>query len=197
VLPTRDELEAERLRRGLRAFIAAAWPLVEPATPFRASWHIDAISEHLEAATRGGLRRLVINIPPRHMKSLQVAVFWLPWVWLSHPERRFLYASYSERLATTHSVICRRLLQSKGICSAHAGEGERTLVEHLGCRGLLELIAGEEAFELCTDQNLKGRFENTRTGVRLATSVGGSVTGEGGDVCGRPGSSDRSPRRSS
>jgi hypothetical protein len=114
VLPTTTELRAELARRGLLAFTIDAWPLVEPATPFVSNWHIEAIAEHLEAATRGELRRLVINVPPRHMKSLQVAVFWPAWVWLSHPERRFLYASYAEKLSVSHSVICRRLIQSRG-----------------------------------------------------------------------------------
>jgi hypothetical protein len=66
VLPSSDELRAERARRSLPAFTAEAWPLLEPATRFEANWHTDAIAEHLEAASRGELRRLVINIPPRH-----------------------------------------------------------------------------------------------------------------------------------
>jgi hypothetical protein len=74
VLPSRLELRAERARRSLRAFIAEAWPLLEPGRPFSGNWHIDAIAEALEAASAQQLRRLIINIPPRHMKSLQVAV---------------------------------------------------------------------------------------------------------------------------
>jgi predicted phage terminase large subunit-like protein len=181
VLPTTTELRAELARRGLLAFTIDAWPLVEPATPFVSNWHIEAIAEHLEAATRGELRRLVINIPPRHMKSLQVAVFWPAWVWLSHPERRFLYASYAEKLSISHSVICRRLIQSRG--GSAPATAESTVMQEIGYRGLLELLMGAEAWQLADDQNLKERFHNTRTGFRLATSVGGSVTGEGGDVC--------------
>jgi predicted phage terminase large subunit-like protein len=181
VLPAKDELRAEHARRSLRGFIAEAWPLVEPATPFVSNWHIDTIAEYLEAATRGELRRLIINVPPRHMKSLQVAVFWPAWVWLSHPERRFLYASYAQSLAVNHSVICRRLIQSQGN-RATVGASEPTLLERVGYRGLLELLHGTGAWQLRDDQNLKERFENSRSGFRLATSVGGSVTGEGGDV---------------
>ena len=176
--PGSEELEAEQIRRSLYAFILAAWPVVEPATRFRPNWHIDAICEHLEAATRGEIRRLLITIPPRHMKTLQVSVLWPAWVWLTHPERRFLYASYAQSLSITHSLICRRLIQSEGTPGRRAGG---TLLQRIGYRGLVELIWGEEAWTLREDHNRKGRFENTRTGFRLATSVGGTVTGEGGD----------------
>jgi predicted phage terminase large subunit-like protein len=179
-LPSADELEGEEIRRSLYAFILSAWPVVEPATPFRANWHIDAICEHLEAATRGEIRRLLITIPPRHMKTLQVAVFWPAWVWLSHPERRFLYASYAQSLSINHTLICRRLIQSAGIDDP-GKPGGRTLLERIGYGRLVELIWGEEPWSLRDDDNRKARFENTRTGFRLATSVGGTVTGEGGD----------------
>jgi hypothetical protein len=183
VLPGQSELRAERCRRSLRAFIGECWAIVEPARPFVSGWHLEAVCEYLEAASRGEVRRLVINIPPRHMKSLSVSVFWPAWCWLTHPERRFLYASYSASLSSSHSLVCRRLIRSRG-ASAPAGRDRRDegLAERLGYVGLLELILGAEAWELCGDQNRKLRFDNTRTGFRLATSVGGSVTGEGGDV---------------
>jgi predicted phage terminase large subunit-like protein len=183
VLPSATELRAERSRRSLAAFIAEAWPIVEPATHFVRNWHLEAICEYLEAATRGEIRRLIINIPPRHMKSLQVSVFWLPWVWLTYPERRFLYASYSGTLSSTHSRFCRNLIRSRGIRPRPGVDAsELGLFERIGYVGLVELIFGRDAWALCGDQNRKRRFDNTRTGFRLATSVGGSVTGEGGDV---------------
>ena len=181
MLPPSTELEAERIRRSLRVFTRQAWPVLEPATPFVSNWHIDAISEHLEAATRHELRKLIINIPPRHMKSLLVAVLWPAWVWLSQPERRFLYASYAESLSVGHSLFCRNLLRSEG--NARVPEDKaQTLIERLGYRGLLRLLHGEDAWELSPELNTRRRFHNTRTGSRLATSVGGTVTGEGGEV---------------
>lgn len=181
VLPSEAEVRAERCRRSFSAFIAEAWPLVEPATPFVSGWHIDAIAEHLQAASRGEIKRLVINIPPRHMKSLQVSVLWPAWIWLSRPESRFLFASYAQQLSNTHSVACRRLINTKGSRDLRQDPGELSLLERVGYRGLVDLIDGPDAWQLTGDQNLKQRFENTRTGFRLATSIGGSVTGEGGD----------------
>ena len=107
-----DEALKRHAERSLRAFVAQAWPVLEPRTPFLPNWHIDLICEYLEAITAGDLRRLVINLPPRYMKSLLVTVFWPAWEWLRMPETRWLFVSYSESLATDHSVNRRQLLQS-------------------------------------------------------------------------------------
>jgi predicted phage terminase large subunit-like protein len=173
-LPSRDEVVAEQCRRRLGRFIREAWPIVEPATEFVHGWHIDVISEHLEAVSRGELRRLIINVPPRTMKSLTAAVFWPCWEWLDRAHTRWLYASYAERLSLRDSVKCRRLIQSKG------GMEQGTIFQRLGYQGVLALL-DDEPWALTGDQNAKEKYETTRTGMRLATSVGGVATGEGGD----------------
>lgn len=173
-LPSRDELTAERCRRRLSTFIREAWPIVEPATPFVHGWHIDVLSEHLEAVGRGELRRLIINIPPRTMKSLTTAVFWPCWEWLEAAHLRWLFATYAQSLSLRDSVRCRRLIQSKG------GKADGTLFERVGYQGLLALL-DDEPWGLTGDQNAKEKYETTLTGMRLATSVGGIATGEGGD----------------
>jgi predicted phage terminase large subunit-like protein len=161
----RDEIDRELAARNLGEFVRQAWAVVEPATPFVPGWHIDAIVEHLEAVTAGQIRNLLINVPPRHMKSLLVGVFWPGWEWSRWPERRWLFSSYSAQLSIRDSVKCRRLIESPWY-QARWGD----------------------CFSLTSDQNTKGRFDNNRSGYRLATSVGGSATGEGGDriVCDDP-----------
>lgn len=139
-------------------FVRACWTLVEPA-PFVDNWHIGAICEHLEAVSRGELQRLVINVPPRHSKSLLVSVFWPVWQWTGRPETRFLYASYALNLAMRDAVRSRHLLHSKYFTQNWG---------HL--------------FRLSSDQNTKSRYENSCGGARLSTSVGSMVTGEGGDI---------------
>lgn len=141
----------------LRNFVREAWHVLEPSTPYVDGWHIGAICEHLEACTRGQIRNLIINIPPRHMKSLAVSVFWPMWVWTVKPESRWLFSSYAASLSVRDSVKCRRLIESPWY------------QKHFG-----------SVFQLTSDQNQKTRFENNRTGYRLATSVGGTGTGEGG-----------------
>jgi predicted phage terminase large subunit-like protein len=161
----RIKVERELATRSLREFVYQAWSIVEPSTPFVPGWHIDAIVEHLEAISYGHIRKLLINVPPRHMKSLLVSVFWPAWEWTRWPERRWLYSSYAANLSSRDSLVCRRLIESPWY---------RARWGHI--------------FVLTGDQNVKTRFENNRSGYRLSVSVGGSVTGEGGDrlVCDDP-----------
>src|SRR5215471_2016411 len=108
----RAEIEREQATRSLREFVRQAWRIVEPSTPFVPGWHIDAIIDHLEAVSRGQIRNLLINVPPRHMKSLLVSVFWPAWEWIRFPERRWLYSSYAASLSIRDSLKCRRLIES-------------------------------------------------------------------------------------
>lgn len=147
------------MRRSLKEFTKRSWQTIEPGRDFHDNWHIDAISEHLQAVVEGKIRRLIINIPPRHMKSISVAVALPAWTWTIQPQKRFLFASYASSLSIRDSVKCRRLIDSPWY------------QQHFG-----------ETFHLTGDQNQKQRFENNQTGYRIATSVDGALTGEGGDI---------------
>jgi predicted phage terminase large subunit-like protein len=131
--------------------------LVESA-PFVPGWHIDAVTDHLEAVSRGQIRNLLITIPPRHTKSTLVSVMWPCWEWIDHPEIRWLFASYAESLSIRDNVRSRRLIQSPWY---QTNWGDR--------------------FQFAGDQNQKGRIETDHTGHRIAVGTGGSATGEGGD----------------
>lgn len=160
-----EEKAKRKSERSLSAFIRQAWPIVEPTTEFVDGWHLGAIVEHLEAVSAGQIRNLVITMPPRHMKSLAVSVFWPTWEWLTHPSRRWLFASYAQSLSIRDNLKARRLIESPWFTARWRA-----------------------VFALTSDQNVKARFENDQTGYRLATSVGGAATGEGGDriVCDDP-----------
>jgi len=149
---------AARAEQSLRTFIRQAWHVLEPATPFVPGWHLDAIADHLEAVTRGEIQNLLLNLPPRHCKSLSVCVFWPVWEWIRHPSRRWLFSAYALSLSVRDSLKCRRLIQSPWF------------QKHW-----------HDRFQIRKDQNEKDRFENDRAGHRIATSVGGAATGEGGD----------------
>jgi predicted phage terminase large subunit-like protein len=158
-------VERQACEGSLRFFIKRAWRYMDPAR-YLHNWHIDAIGEHLEAVSRGEIRRLIINVPPRHMKSLSVSVAWPAWVWaqperaaLIGPQVSWLFSSYAHTLSLRDSVKCRRLMGSAW---------------YQGLWG--------DRFALTGDQNTKIRFDNDRQGYRLATSVDGALTGEGGDV---------------
>lgn len=165
---------AEECADDLGRFIRHAWPIVEPASAFIPGWHIDTICEHLEAVSAGELRRLIINVPPRTMKSLSVSVFWPAWEWLRKPWLRWLFASYAEVLSQRDSMKMRRLVKSEG------GRQDGTIFQRVGYQGVLRLV-DDDPWELTRDQDAKTRYETTATGMRLATSVGGIATGEGGD----------------
>ena len=139
-------------------FAKQAWHVVEPKTPFIDGWHLHAICEHLEAVSAGQIKNLLINIPPRFMKSLAVCVFFPAWEWIQNPSLRYLISSYAEQLSKRDSVKTRRLVQSLWY---QARWGDR--------------------FQISSDQNEKMRFENDKSGYRIATSVNGMGTGEGGD----------------
>lgn len=144
----------------LTSFIEYTWPVLEPGRKFVPGWSVDAICEHLEAVTRGEIRRLLINVPPGCMKSLTTDVFWPAWEWgpQNMPTTRYVSASYSEALTTRDNRKCRTLVQSAPYQKAW---GDR--------------------FRISGDQNAKVRYENDQTGFKLATSVGGLGTGERGD----------------
>ncbi len=157
-----DALIEERQdgQRDLLTFIPGAWKIVEPwSRPYQTNWHIEAIVDHLNAILTGDIRNLVILMPPRSMKSLLVSVFFPAWAWLQRPHLRFLYSSYAQQLSTRDSLKTRRVIQSPWYQKRWGG-----------------------LFRIVSDQNVKMKFENDKTGYRLATSSGGSNTGEGGDI---------------
>jgi predicted phage terminase large subunit-like protein len=160
-LPSLPAIKAERARRSLARFIREFWPVVEPSTPLHWNWHIEAIAEHLEAVSEGYIQRLVINIPPGHMKSLIVSVFWPAWEWANKPGRRSLFSSYSNDLAVRDSIRCRSIIESDQY---------------------REWYSGPAGWTLSDDQNRKDIFKNTLGGERKSTSVGGAATGFRGDA---------------
>lgn len=172
-LPSADEVRASIYADSLVDFMVAAWPMVEHHE-FRSNWHIEAIAEHLEAVSRREIKRLIINIPPGHMKSLSVGVFWPTWEWLRRPHTRFMFTSYAQQLTSRDSLKCRRIIETLG------GMDTGGLLERIGYQGLLSLLGSD--WRITSDQREKMKFENTEFGYRIATSIGGMGTGEGGDI---------------
>jgi predicted phage terminase large subunit-like protein len=159
------DIERADEEESLYEFLKAAWPYIDPAK-WRDGWAVDAICEHLQAVVDGQIRRLIINVPPRHCKSDSVAVAFPAWVWAqpvssptSGPSVPFLYASYNDKLSLRDSVKCRRLIESPWY----------------------QLRWGDR-FKLASDQNTKHRFTNDKGGERLITSIDAGVTGEGGNI---------------
>lgn len=158
VPPDAALVEGAILSRSLHAYMAAAWPIINQGRPFVDGWHIRAICEHLEAVSRGQIRKLLINIPFRCSKSLTVQVFWPSWEWTFAPQMQWLCLSYAAELSTRDSLRCRNVIESQWYRDRWG-----------------------DVYSISTDQNVKNRYENTKHGVRISTSIGGLATGEGGD----------------
>ncbi len=139
-------------------FLRRVLACVAPGTHYHHNWHIDAIAEHLLACERGEISRLIINMPPRMLKSTIVSVAWPAWLLGQEPSRRLLVASYAQALANKHAIDCRAVMES--------GWYPRLFPCTSIQRG----------------QNTKERFATTDRGYRRAVSVGGAVIGDGGDV---------------
>lgn len=145
------------ITRNFTNFIGKTFSAVDPASEFISNWHIDLIAEYLEAARKSEITRLIINMPPRSLKSLCVSVAWPAWILGHDPCSRVIAASYAASLAVKHSLDCRSLLST---------DWYRELFPDV---------------KLASDQNEKQKFMTTKRGFRLASSVGASVIGEGGN----------------
>lgn len=150
-------VERELCRRSLAEFAKRAWHVLEPGTPLKWGWALDAICTHLEAVTEGQIKRLLMNVPPGSMKSLLTGVIWPAWEWgpRDMQEMRFVGTAHSQDLAIRDNMKCRRLIQSEWYSSLWN-------------------------VSLMGDQNAKTKFENSRTGFRQASSFEG-ITGYRGD----------------
>ena len=146
-------------RTDFGAFAYRAFEAINPGQQLIANWHIDLICYQLQQMVNGDSRkRLVINLPPRTLKSFLVSVALPAWLLGRAPSTRIICASYSDELAAKFSRDCRALLEThfyKGVFS--------------GTR-------------LNPKKACEGEFETTKRGSRLATSVGGTLTGRGGGV---------------
>ena len=149
-------VRTEMAKRSLIEFVQEAWPLIDPA-PFQNNWHIGAICEHLQAVTDGQIRRLVINVPPRTTKSSLVSVLWPTWEWIRNPSNAWMFSSYSLDLSIRDSVKRRALMEGPWYQNRWP------------------------QVKLSSDNNVKREYTNTLGGIMTATSVGGTVTGKGGD----------------
>lgn len=162
-LKKREERNACEER--LSTFVKHAWHSIE-SSEYQDSWAIDALCDHLTGVTMGHIPRLLINFPPRCGKSNVASICWPAWVWArkeksfwSGPGVRFLCGSYNHDLSLQLSNKGRRLLASPWF--------QNNWSRHVVLRA---------------DQNAKSQYDTTDGGSRIATSVGGSLIGIGGDV---------------
>lgn len=149
---------AKWLSRSLYRFVKAAWHILVRNHKFVDGWHVRAICDHLQAVTEGRIKNLLINIPPRHTKSLIVSVFWPAWVWARNASVQWLYASKTQNVSLRDNRKCRLLLEDPWYQARWPN------------------------VQLATDQNVKSYYATTDGGHRLATSAGSQNTGLDADI---------------
>jgi hypothetical protein len=151
-------LHEAMLRTDFRAFLHKVFNTLSPGQTYVRTWHIDALAWQLERVRLGLDRRLIVNMPPRSLKSIAASVA-LPAFILGHdPTRRIVCVSYSTDLAKKHSNDFRAVIESPWY---------QRLFPHT---------------RIGPSKNSETEIEFTARGYRLATSVGGTLTGRGGEL---------------
>ncbi len=139
-------------------FLRRVMGSVAPGVRYTHNWHIDAIGEYLAACARGDITRLIINLPPRMLKSTIISVAWPAWLLGHQPHQRIMAASYAQSLSIKHSTDCRAVMEAAWYRRLFPGT------------------------RLAADQNEKEKFATTQRGYRRAVSVGGAAIGDGGNI---------------
>ncbi len=152
---TRVELQA-LLRLDFASFIERSFYELNPQTDYLHNWHIEVIAEALEQCRTGKLRRLIINVPPRSLKSHMASIAFPAYLLGHEPSSLIVCASYAQDLADKLAGDCRSLILSDFY------------------RGLFP------ATRLAARKPALNDFMTTKKGGRLSTSVGGALMGRGG-----------------
>lgn len=144
------------LRQDFSFFLRKAFGEIHGGLAYAHNWHIDAIAHQLERVRRGDNRRLIVTMPPRHLKSFAVTTAWIAWMLGKNPALRFICVSYGQDLSDKHARDCLQLMNSAWYRQAFPGT-------RITKRSVAD-------------------FETDRGGGRLSTSVGGVLTGRGADI---------------
>jgi predicted phage terminase large subunit-like protein len=145
------------LQRDFASFARRAFCELNPQTAFLFGWHVEIIVAKLTAVFDGKIRRLIINLPPRHLKSHLTSVAFPAWCLGRKPSVQMLCVSYAQELADKLSRDCRRIV---------ASDWYRRVFPT----------------RLSPQRQAVPEFETTAQGCRIASSVGGVLTGRGADI---------------
>jgi len=145
------------LRHDFSAFVHRSFLELNGGTTFLSNWHLEVLAAKLEDVRLGRCRRLIINIPPRHLKSHMATIAFPAWLLGHDPSKRILTVSYAQDLSEKLARDSRNLMTSAFY---------------------------QAAFEtrLSAERQSVSDFETVEGGYRFSTSVGGIMTGRGADI---------------
>lgn len=142
----------------LQLFAELAFPIVEPGKELIASWHIDHLCWLMGEVIDGNERRVIVNVPPRSLKSILISVISVAFAIGRDPSLKVIVSSHNQELARKLASDFRRLVQS-------------SFYRRLFPR-----------FRLAPDGDRLFEQKTTLNGHRIATSVGATITGHGADI---------------
>jgi predicted phage terminase large subunit-like protein len=145
------------LRQDFSSFAARCFHELNPQTEFAMNWHVQVIAAKLTAVRQGKIRRLIINLPPRHLKSLMASIAFPAWCLGHDPSAQILCVSYAQDLSDKLARDCRTIMTSPWYRQIFP----------------TRLAPHRQAVQ---------EFITTRQGYRLASSTGGVLTGRGADI---------------
>lgn len=161
------ELEKRECEEKYSSFVKSAWDILEPDNPLIWNWHLDYLCDEVEKQIhRIGNKEpkeydLVVNVPPRSLKSMIFTRMVAPWAWIYYPWMRFMRGSYAEDLALEHAVESRDIIRSDWY------------QDNWGHK-----------YHLKSDQDNKSHFRTTLNGACFTTSTTGKATGRGANWVG-------------
>lgn len=165
-LPDWETRLAELCEDDLHLFTQEAWPHLDPVE-FVDGRHLAIQAEYLQAFVAGEIPRLLLNVPPGHMKSLSVSVLLNTWAWTKKERAglRFMATSYRGDLALRDADKTRNLIRSPWF--------QERWGNNVGA-------LRDTKMQIRKGQDVKSRFQNEHGGYRFSTAVSG-IMGEGGD----------------
>lgn len=160
---THDIISQQRLlqallRTDLASFIGKAFGQITPGATYLPNWHIRAIAWHLQQVEAGQIKRLLITMPPRSLKSIAASVAFPAWILGRDPTRKIVCVSYANELSVKHSNDCRAVMQSDWYQALFPQNRIRRL------------------------KNTEHEVHTVSNGYRFATTTGGTLTGRGGNL---------------
>jgi predicted phage terminase large subunit-like protein len=146
------------LRSDLLSFLEYSFYELNPQASFSDAAHLAVIASRLQACLAGGTKRLIITLPPRALKSITVSVAFIAWLLGRDPTKQVICASYGQDLADKHARDTRTIMTSSFYRRVFPGS------------------------QISPQKMAASDFQTTKHGFRMATSVGGTLTGRGGDI---------------
>lgn len=153
----RRQLEA-LLRTNLTAFAEKVFQTTSRGDTYRHNWHLEALGHHLQEVAEGRIKRLLVTMPPRNLKSTFCSIALPAWMLGRSPTKKIIAITYGAELSKAQQNDFRAVVTSAWY--------QRLF----------------PAMRVDPRKDTEQEMRTTTRGMRFATTVGGNLTGRGGDL---------------